>query len=91
MQTKFEKKLSKYNPQITFCKKYVHGVLKSFFGSLTIYGDSERDVIKDTILRSTINEYFENEPDGRLTDRVTKNATLVAKRYPSGRFTFLKF
>ena len=25
------------------------------------------DITKDTILRSTINDYFENEPDGRLT------------------------
>ena len=50
---------------------------------------------KDTILRSTINDYFENEPVGRLTawvyPPVTKNATLGAKRYPWSRFTFLKF
>ena len=46
--------------------------------------------IKDTILRSTISDYFENEPDGRLTARVypppvTKNATPVAD-LPSSNF-----
>ena len=62
---------------------------------LLIMQDSYILVTKDTILRSTINDYFENEPVGRLTawvyPPVTKNATLGAKRYPWSRFTFLKF
>ena len=59
------------------------------------WGEKEKGLTKDTILRSTINDYFENEPVGRLTawvyPPVTKNATLGAKRYPWSRFTFLKF
>ena len=67
-------------------------------GKYSIKGDGggvEIRWFKDTILRSTINDYFENEPVGRLTawvyPPVTKNATLGAKRYPWSRFTFLKF
>ena len=40
---------------------------------------------KDTILRSTINDYFENEPDGRLTAWVYPRPPSYQKRYLCGK------
>ena len=47
---------------------------------LLIMQDSYILVTKDTILRSTINDYFENEPVGRLTAWVYPPR--YEKRYP---------
>ena len=59
-------------------------ILSKFTNNKVTYTTSIIIILKDTILRSTISDYFENEPDGRLTAWVYP-LPRYEKRYPSGK------